>query len=258
MTIHLLTFLVNLDNALLVNAFTNQLMRYLALALIDIRPNESAWSKPLHSRYEYPLPLLAMIWDSEDSNDAPDTSISGRLAGTSLTKPVPAESFIIEGVDFFTNRQPKPDGFSPKTLKKEQTRKSGIKRERPRVSISLGPKPQASSKTCHPFSRAMFIQSYEYLAPVTLDWSGKTNSPLLFFLLRLTFSSNFPECILKLGHENSADMTCAPLFLELSIITFTASFSWSYTEIPKKGVSKLGEYLRDGREEDDAEATVAS
>ncbi|KAK9143565.1 hypothetical protein Syun_012965 [Stephania yunnanensis] len=62
-----------------------------------------------------------------------------------------------EALDFFTNRQPNPDGFSPKILKKEQIRKSGRKRDRPKVSISLGPNAQASSNTCHPFSCATFI-----------------------------------------------------------------------------------------------------
>ncbi|KAF9685770.1 hypothetical protein SADUNF_Sadunf03G0088500 [Salix dunnii] len=68
---------------------------------------------------------------------------SGLLAGTSLTIHVPLESCKTEDLDFFTNRQQKPDGFSPKTLKKEQTRKSGLNRERPReISKNCGSKPE--------------------------------------------------------------------------------------------------------------------
>ncbi|KAK8482023.1 hypothetical protein V6N11_071050 [Hibiscus sabdariffa] len=59
----------------------------------------------------------------------------GHDTGTRFTIPhtVPvAESFRIEALDFLTNKQQNPDGFSPKTLKNEQIRKSGLKRESPR------------------------------------------------------------------------------------------------------------------------------
>uniref|UniRef100_A0A803QPG3 Uncharacterized protein n=1 Tax=Cannabis sativa TaxID=3483 RepID=A0A803QPG3_CANSA len=67
------------------------------------------------------------------------------------------ESSRIEQVVFLTNKHPNPDGFFPNTLKNEHIRKSGWNRESPKVSMSLGPKAQASSKTCQPFSLAILI-----------------------------------------------------------------------------------------------------
>ncbi|CAA6653457.1 unnamed protein product [Spirodela intermedia] len=55
--------------------------------------------------------------------------------------------------------------------------KSGRKRERPSESMSLGPRAPASSRTCQLFCCAMAIHWYEYLAPVTLDCTGKTKRP---------------------------------------------------------------------------------
>ncbi|KAJ6876212.1 hypothetical protein NC652_035552 [Populus alba x Populus x berolinensis] len=45
-------------------------------------------------------------------------------------------------------------------------RKSGRMRERPKLSMSFGPNAQASIKMCQPFSFAMFIHEYGYLAPI--------------------------------------------------------------------------------------------
>ncbi|CAA7399511.1 unnamed protein product [Spirodela intermedia] len=60
--------------------------------------------------------------------------------------------------------------------------KSGRKRERPRESMSLGPRAPASSSTCQWFCWAKAIHWYEYLVPVTLDCTGKTKSPALYTL----------------------------------------------------------------------------
>lgn len=62
------------------------------------------------------------------------------------------EISMVGKLDFLTKRQPKPAGFSPKILKKEQMMKSGWKRERPKVSMSLAPNAVASSRTCQPLS----------------------------------------------------------------------------------------------------------
>ncbi|KAJ6802349.1 putative molybdenum cofactor sulfurase 3 [Iris pallida] len=75
-----------------------------------------------------------------------------------LTIPALADASRTALLDLLTRTAAKPDGFSPTSLKKEHTMKSGWMRERPRVSVSLGPSAHASSSTCQPFSCASLIQ----------------------------------------------------------------------------------------------------
>nr|ACR34563.1 unknown [Zea mays] len=131
-------------------------------------------------------------------------------------------------LDLLTKRPAKPDGFSPNTLKKLQTMKSGRMRERPRVSRSLVPSAQASSATCHPCWCAALIHRYGYRAPVMRDASGNTKRPRpppprrrpLASLLRRS-----APWILILGQAKVAEATSAPRRRALSAMAPTASLS---------------------------------
>uniref|UniRef100_A0A0A9DFV2 Uncharacterized protein n=1 Tax=Arundo donax TaxID=35708 RepID=A0A0A9DFV2_ARUDO len=129
-------------------------------------------------------------------------------------------------LEFLTKSPAKPEGFSPNTLKKLHTMKSGRMRESPNVSRSLVPSAHASSATCQPCSCAALIHRYGYLAPVMRDASGNTNSPrpprrrpLASFLRRSA------AWILMLGHAKVADMTSAPRRRVLSAMAPAASLS---------------------------------
>ena len=130
-------------------------------------------------------------------------------------------------LDFLTKSPAKPEGFSPNTLKKLQTMKSGRMRESPNVSRSLVPSAQASSATCQPCSCAALIHRYGYRAPVMREASGKTKSPRpaprrqpLASLLRRSV-----PWILMLGQAKLADVTSAPRRRALSAMAPTASLS---------------------------------
>uniref|UniRef100_A0A7C9CWX8 Uncharacterized protein n=1 Tax=Opuntia streptacantha TaxID=393608 RepID=A0A7C9CWX8_OPUST len=93
-------------------ALVNQLMRHLVLVPIWTRPNESAWSNPLHSISSLGSPVFGLgkfpkwhpeVWTKYFRLVIPGADeISGWVN--------------IGTIDFLTNRQANPDGSSPKTL----------------------------------------------------------------------------------------------------------------------------------------------
>ncbi|KAJ6839057.1 putative molybdenum cofactor sulfurase 3 [Iris pallida] len=147
------------------SAATSQLVRHLSLQLIAISPSASAWSRPSHATSR----TSAHSSSVEHSDAVPEKSsarcwleaVRAGGGGTRLTTPtwplVPAASRTAR-LDLLTKSAANPEGSSPTSRKKEHTMKSGRMRERPSVSVSLGPSAHASSSTCQPFSCASRIQ----------------------------------------------------------------------------------------------------